>query len=229
MSNTILVVDDQSSVRQLLQEYLATQGFRVITATDGQEALFTARHQRPDLVLLDIMMPKMNGFQFLRVFRQECHVPVIIITAREAETDAVAGLDLGADDYVTKPFRMRELTARINAVMRRANETPDTTRVYRSGDLVLDQTRHSFTANGNPVALTPIEFDLLSILMRSPGQVFTRTQLVEHLGNSGFTGLDRTLNVHIRNLRTKIEIDPANPQLIETIFGVGYRFHETEQ
>ncbi|MBE0698647.1 MAG: response regulator transcription factor [Anaerolineaceae bacterium] len=226
MSATILVVDDQSNVRQLLQEYLTTQGFRVITATDGQEALFTARHQRPDLVLLDIMMPKMNGFQFLHVFRQECHIPVIIVTAREEETDAVTGLDLGADDYVTKPFRMRELTARINAILRRFDETPDTGRVFRSGTLVLDQTRHTMTAGGVPVALTPIEFDRLAILMRSPGQVFTRTQLVEHLGGSGFSGLDRTLNVHIRNLRTKIEIDPGSPQLIETVFGVGYRLHE---
>jgi DNA-binding response OmpR family regulator len=227
MSNTILVVDDQSSVRQLLQEYLSSQGFKVITATDGHEALYTARHQRPDLILLDIMMPKMNGYQFLRIFRQECPIPVIIITAREEETDAVAGLDLGADDYVTKPFRMRELIARINAVLRRMEESPEKNQVLRSGDVVLDQSRHSISVNGKAVTLTPIEFDLLAVLMHSPGQVFTRTQLVEHLGNSGFTGLDRTLNVHIRNLRTKIEINPSTPQIIETVFGVGYRFHES--
>ncbi len=227
MSNTILVVDDQSSVRQLLQEYLTSQGFRVITATDGHEALYTARHQQPDLVLLDIMMPKMNGYQFLRLFRQECPTPVIIITAREEETDAVAGLDLGADDYVTKPFRMRELTARIHAVLRRVEEVSEKNKILRSGEMVLDQSRHMITVNGNPITLTPIEFDLLAVLMHAPGQVFTRTQLVEHLGNSGFTGLDRTLNVHIRNLRTKIESDPGNPKIIETVFGVGYRFHET--
>jgi DNA-binding response OmpR family regulator len=227
MSNTILVVDDQSSVRQLLQEYLTSQGFRVITATDGHEALYTARHQQPDLVLLDIMMPKMNGYQFLRLFRQECPTPVIIITAREEETDAVAGLDLGADDYVTKPFRMRELTARIHAVLRRVEEVSEKNKILRSGEVVLDQSRHMITVNGNPITLTPIEFDLLAVLMHAPGQVFTRTQLVEHLGNSGFTGLDRTLNVHIRNLRTKIESDPGNPKIIETVFGVGYRFHET--
>lgn len=227
MNNTILVVDDQSSVRQLLQEYLAGQGFRVITATDGQEAIYTARHQQPDLILLDLMMPKMNGYQFLRTFRQESLTPVIIVTAREEETDAVTGLELGADDYVTKPFRMRELAARIHSVLRRADATSRKDRVYHSGGLVLDRARHTLTSHETPVLLTPIEFDLLSILMSSPGKVFTRVQLVEKLTNSGFTGLDRTLNVHIRNLRSKIEPDPSNPKLIETVFGVGYRFSDS--
>lgn len=226
MTNTILVVDDQSSVRQLIREYLTEQGFRVVTAEDGQRALYTARHEPPDLILLDIMMPKMDGYQFLRQYRQERQTPVIIITAREEETDAVLGLDLGADDYIIKPFRMRELMARIRAVLRRAAGSNERVEVLRAGDVMLDQGTHTVTVKNKPVPLTPLEFDMLAVLMRSPGQVFTRAQMVDHLLNSGFTGLDRTLNVHVRNLRTKIESDPSNPKYIETVFGVGYRFHK---
>jgi DNA-binding response OmpR family regulator len=228
MSNKILVVDDQASVRQLLQDYLTEQGFKVVTATDGQNAIYTARHEEPDLILLDIMMPRMDGYDFLRQYRQERQTPVIIITAREEETDAVVGLELGADDYVIKPFRMRELVARIHAVLRRKDESPEKFNLYREGDLVLDERTHTITLKDNPVSLTPIEFDLLRTMMRSPGRVFSRSELVEHLADSGFTGLDSTLNVHIRNLRTKIEPDPANPLYIDTVFGVGYRFIKSE-
>jgi DNA-binding response OmpR family regulator len=226
MPETILVVDDQSSVRTLMQEYLSEQGFRVVTAADGQEALYSARHEQPNLILLDIMMPKMDGYQFLRQYRQERQTPVIIITAREEETDAVLGLDLGADDYVVKPFRMRELLARIRAVLRRIEGAPEKQEVLHVGEIQLDQNTHMVTVKGNPVELTPIEFDMLAVMMRSPGRVFTREQMVDHLLDSGFTGLDRTLNVHIRNLRKKIESDPSSPQVIETVFGVGYRFHK---
>jgi DNA-binding response OmpR family regulator len=226
MPDTILVVDDQSSVRTLMQEYLSEQGFRVVTAADGQEALYSARHEQPNLILLDIMMPKMDGYQFLRQYRQERQTPVIIITAREEETDAVLGLDLGADDYVVKPFRMRELLARIRAVLRRIEGAPEKQEVLHVGEIQLDQNTHMVTVKGNPVELTPIEFDMLAVMMRSPGRVFTREQMVDHLLDSGFTGLDRTLNVHIRNLRKKIESDPSSPQVIETVFGVGYRFHK---
>jgi DNA-binding response OmpR family regulator len=226
MSNTILVVDDQSGVRQLLQEYLTEQGYQVLTATDGQNAIYEARRVPPDLILLDIMMPKMDGYQFLRQYRQERQTPIIIITAREEETDAVLGLELGADDYVIKPFRMRELLARIRAVIRRNEDSPERNELLRAGEIVLDERMHSVTAQGAPVSLTPIEFALLGILMRSPGRVFTRTDLVDLLSDSNFTGLDSTLNVHIRNLRSKIEPDPANPHYIETVFGVGYRFQK---
>lgn len=224
MPTRVLVVDDQANVRQLLQEYLSEQGFQVFTATDGQNALYTARHQQPDVILLDVMMPRMDGYQFLRQFRQERQTPIIIITAREEETDAVLGLDLGADDYVIKPFRMRELLARIRAVLRRKEEAAEKTEVLRAGDIVLDQRTHSVTIRESPVALTPIEFNLLAALMRSPGRVYERSELADHLTNSGFTGLERTLNVHIRNLRQKIESDPQAPRYIETVFGIGYRF-----
>lgn len=226
MAETIMVVDDQSSVRQLLQEYLTEQGYRVVTAPDGQHALYLARHEQPDLILLDVMMPKMDGYQFLRQFRLERRTPIIIITAREEETDAVLGLDLGADDYVTKPFRMRELMARIRAVLRRADGSPERFELLRAGDVVLDERTHSVAVKGQPVTLTPIEFDMLAILMRSPGRVFTRAELVDLLSGSGFAGLDSTLNVHVRNLRLKIEPDPSKPRYIETIFGVGYRFQK---
>ncbi len=227
MPDTILVVDDQSSVRKLLEEYLTEQGFRVLTATDGQNAIYMARHDPPDLILLDIMMPKMDGYQFLRQYRLERQTPVIIITAREEETDAVLGLDLGADDYVVKPFRMRELVARIRAVLRRKEETPEKFEVIRAGEIVLDEKTHIVTVQGTPVSLTPIEFALLEVFMRAPDRVYTRPELVDRLSESNFTGLDSTLNVHIRNLRLKIEPDPGNPCYIETVFGIGYRFRRT--
>jgi DNA-binding response OmpR family regulator len=223
---TILVVDDKSSVRQLLQDYLSEQNYRIITADNGENALYTARRDPPDLILLDIMMPKMDGYQFLRRYRQERSTPVIVITARQEETDAVLGLELGADDYIIKPFRMRELSARIQAVLRRVDPSQVTSQVLRSGELMVDPGAHTVTLANETVSLTPIEFDLLLILMKSPGQVFTRIQLVDQLVDSGFTGLDRTLNVHIRNLRKKIEPDGDEPYYIETVFGVGYRFRK---
>ncbi len=228
MADTILVIDDQSSVRQLLDEYLTEQGFRVIQADNGQNALYTARHDQPDLILLDIMMPKMDGYQFLRLYREERQTPVIIITAREEETDAVLGLDLGADDYVIKPFRMRELLARIRAVLRRNEPGPEKFELLRAGEIVLDERTHTVTAQKIPIALTPIEFDLLATMMRSPGRVFSRAELVDLLADSGFAGLENTLNVHIRNLRMKIEADPGNPRYVETVFGIGYRFQKAE-
>jgi DNA-binding response OmpR family regulator len=226
VTETIMVVDDQSSVRQLLQDYLEEQGYKVLTATDGQNALYMARHDPPNLILLDIMMPKMDGYQFLRQYRQERQTPVIIITAREEETDAVLGLDMGADDYVIKPFRMRELLARIRAAIRRSTGGEEKFEFLRAGEIVLDERTHVVTVRNEGVSLTPIEFDLLAVLMRSPGRVFSRTDLVDQLSDSGFVGLDSTLNVHIRNLRMKIENDPANPRYIETVFGIGYRFQK---
>jgi two-component system, OmpR family, alkaline phosphatase synthesis response regulator PhoP len=221
---TILVVDDKANVRQLLQEYLTEQGFNVTTATNGREAIYEARRSRPDLILLDIMMPEMDGYEFLRQYRQEKSTPVIVITAREEETDAVLGLELGADDYVIKPFRMRELVSRVKAVLRRAEGAAEPSRTLQAGEIVLDETMHTVEVRGEPVRLTPMEFDLLALLLAAPGRVFTREQIVEHLSDKGFAGLERTLNVHVRNLRTKIESDPEQPEYIETVFGIGYRF-----
>jgi DNA-binding response OmpR family regulator len=221
---TILVVDDAASVRQLLQDYLTQQGFRVVTAANGQEAIYAARHSNPDLILLDILMPQMDGFEFLRRYRREKQTPVIVITAKEEETDAVLGLELGADDYIIKPFRMRELVSRLRAVLRRQESASDPNRVLSARALSLDPATHTVSVRGAAADLTPFEFDLLALLMSAPGRVFTREHISVKLADSGFAGLERTLNVHIRNLRAKIELNPAEPEYIETVFGVGYRF-----
>ncbi len=221
---TILVVDDKSSVRLLLQDYLGEQGYRVVPAANGREAIYAARHEKPDLILLDLMMPEMDGYTFLKQYRQESQTPVIIITAKEEETDAVLGLELGADDYVIKPFRMRELASRVRAVLRRVEGAGKPGRVFKAGELELDENLHSVTVGGEEKSLTPMEFNLLATLMAEPGRVFTREQLVDHLAEGGFAGLERTLNVHVRNLRAKIEPDPDQPRYVETVFGVGYRF-----
>lgn len=223
MSTTILVVDDNASVRRLLQDYLEEQDYRVITADNGENALYSARREQPDLILLDLMMPKMDGYEFLRLYRQNRQTPVIMITARQDEPDAVLALEMGADDYVVKPFRMRELHARIRAVLRRAESKPPSEKRLQVGEVVLDPVVHSVCVDGRPVALTPIEFDLLGILMRAPDQVFRRAQLVEALSESGFNGLESTLNVHVHNLRAKLKITPNSPGYIASIFGVGYR------
>jgi DNA-binding response OmpR family regulator len=228
MTKTVLVVDDKAGVRQLITDYLSEQGFRIVTAANGRDALYAARHEAPDAILLDLMMPEMDGFQFLQAYRRERSVPVIILTARVDESDAVLGLELGADDYVIKPFRMRELAARVRAVLRRAEPPGPARRPLRVGDVLFDAATHSVTVRGQPVSLTPTEFNLLGVLMGAPGQVFTREQLADRLAEDGYSGLERTLNVHIRNLRAKIEPDPDRPQLVETVFGVGYRFYRPE-
>jgi DNA-binding response OmpR family regulator len=222
MTQTLLVVDDKLNVRQMLKDYLTEQGFRVVTAENGQDALFVARYEKPDLVLLDIMMPHMDGYQFLPAFRRESKAPVILLTAKLEELDKVQGLELGADDYVTKPFGMRELLARIRAQLRRAGQAPVESTLLRAADIVLDKETRTVRVGERNVNLTPSEFDLLLILITTPGRVYSRDELLN--GLAGAASVERTVDVHIRNLRAKIEPDPANPRYIETVFGVGYRF-----
>ena len=224
MSKSILVVDDKANVRTLVREYLTEQGFHVSVADNGQNALYAARQDKPDLILLDVMMPEMDGYEFIRAYRKESETPIILLTARLEESDKVIGLELGADDYVTKPFGMRELLARINTVLRRAGKAPQPSRVLRAANIVLDQVTHSVTVGDHEVRLTPSEFDLLAILMASPGRVFSRLDLLDVLQGTSFEGVSRTIDQHIRNLRAKIEPNPAEPQYIETVFGIGYRF-----
>ncbi len=224
MTKTILVVDDSASVRTLVREYLTAEGFRVVTANDGRAALFTARSEKPDLILLDIMMPEMTGYEFIRAYRKERATPIILLTAKLEESDKVLGLELGADDYVTKPFGMRELAARINAVLRRAIATPTPSEILRAADIALDKGSRAVTVNDRAVNLTPSEFELLAVLMSAPGRVFSRSTLLDQVQGTSFEGVERTIDVHIRNLRTKIEPDPSKPIYIETVFGVGYRF-----
>ena len=226
MSRTILVVDDKASVRNLVREYLEAEGYRVVAATNGREALYAARQEKPDLILLDIMMPQMSGYDFIRAYRKERETPIIVLTAKLDETDKVLGLELGADDYVTKPFGMKELAARINAVLRRAGRQAVQSEVLAAGGIRLDRETRLVTVDGRPVSLTPSEFELLSILMSAPGRVFSRAELLARLQGNSFEGVERTVDVHIRNLRTKIEPDPAQPASIETVFGVGYRFRQ---
>lgn len=225
MAKTILVVDDTESLRTLVKSYLTQEGFRVITAADGRQALFLARDEKPDLILLDLMMPEMGGYEFMRVYGREADTPIIILTAKVDESDKVLGLELGADDYVTKPFGMRELTARIRAVLRRAGKTPPQAELLRAGDITLDRNGRLVKVNGSYVDLTPSEFDLLAALMAAPGRAFSRLDLLDILQGNAFEGYERTIDVHIRNLRSKIELDSRNPHYVETVYGVGYRFN----
>ena len=223
---TILVVDDKASVRTLVRDYLAEQGFRVVTAGNGRDALFVARQEKPDLILLDIMMPEMDGYEFIRTYRRERETPIILLTARLEETDKVLGLELGADDYVTKPFGMRELVARIRAVLRRVGGEPGAADVLRSVHITLDRSARRVEVEEQAVELTPTEFDLLATLMSAPDRVFSRAELLEAVQGVAVETMERAVNVHVSNLRAKIELDPGNPRYIETVFGVGYRFHD---
>ena len=227
MSRTILVVDDKRELRNMVKSYLEVEGFRVVTAGDGREAIFVAREAKPDLILLDLMMPEMGGYEFLRAWSREADTPVIILTAKLEEHDKVLGLELGADDYVTKPFSLRELTARVRAVLRRLEKSQTEPEILRSGEVVLDPSRRLVTVDDTRVDLTPTEFDLLAIFMASPGRVFSRLDLLDQTQGEAYEGYERTIDVHIRNLRTKIEPDPKSPRYIETVYGVGYRFSGT--
>ena len=224
VAKTILVVDDKESVRTLVADYLTAEGFRVVCAENGRVALGVARQEKPDLILLDIMMPEMDGYEFVRAYRREHATPIILLTARLEETDKVLGLELGADDYVTKPFGMRELVARIRAVLRRAGQDSAPCEVLHVGEVTLDRRDHLVTVGDRLVQLTPSEFALLAALMAAPGRVFSRAVLLEQLPGISFEGAERSVDVHIRNLRLKIERDPGQPSYIETVFGAGYRF-----
>ncbi len=226
MVKKILIVDDNPQLRTMVKSYLTQEGFEISTAGDGQEALYVARHDKPNLIILDLMMPEMGGYEFLKAYSREADTPVIILTARIEEYDKVLGLELGADDYVTKPFSPRELTARVRAVLRRIDKQSTGTEIIRAADIVLDPEKRSVIVGTSPVTLTPSEFDLLAILMTSPGRVFSRMELLDHLQGTAYEAYERSIDVHIRNLRTKIEPDPSNPRYIETVYGAGYRFVE---
>jgi DNA-binding response OmpR family regulator len=224
MSQTILVVDDEPQIVHFVRAYLEDAGYRVVTASEGQEALFVARHEKPDLVILDIMMPGMDGWDFIRRYRRERDTPVIMLTARVEETDQVLGLELGADDYVTKPFSPRALVARVRAALRRARGGPTPSAVLRGGDVVLDREAHTVTVGGREVDLTPTEFNLLEVLMTTPGRVFTRAELLDRvLGDEAYV-FERTIDAHVKNLRRKIEPHPARPRYVVTVRGAGYKF-----
>ena len=221
---TILVVDDEAKIVKTVRAYLENAGFRVTTAGDGQAALTAFRHERPALVVLDLGLPGIDGLDVARTLRQESSVPIIMLTARVEETDRLIGLELGADDYVTKPFSPRELVARVRAVLRRAGgEWEQSPPPVVAGDIAIDLERRQVTVAGRPADLTPTEFELLALLARHPGRVFTRLELLDRVQGYSFEGYERTVDAHVKNLRLKIEPDPKRPRYIVTVFGVGYK------
>jgi DNA-binding response OmpR family regulator len=221
---TILVVDDEARLVSLVETYLTQSGFKVATASNGLEALSVAERTNPDLIILDIMMPEMDGYEFMRTYRAEHDTPIILLTARVDSDEKVVGLESGADDYITKPFRPRELMARVKSVLRRSGKKEPTVKTLHVADIVLDRDAHSVQVADRFVDLTPSEFDLLAALMSSPGRVFSRLDLLDILQGVRYAGYERAIDLHIKNLRAKIEPSRSNPSYIETVYGVGYRF-----
>ena len=224
MNETILVVDDEPKIVQLARDYLEKSGFRVLTSGDGQQALAITRQERPDLIVLDLMLPGMDGLDVCRTIRRESDVPIIMLTARAEETDQLIGLELGADDYITKPFSPRALVARVRALLRRTQGNLLQQETLRIGDMELDLRRKQLILKGEIIHLTRSEFLLLETLAKHPGQPLSREQLLEKLHGVVFDGVDRSVDSHIKNLRRKIEPDPADPIYIQTVYGFGYKF-----
>lgn len=222
----VLIVEDDKTLLSVLQYNIAKEGYDTLTASDGIQALEAARARRPDLIVLDVMLPGMSGLEVCRILRQEMTVPILMLTARVEETDKVAGLDSGADDYMTKPFSTRELLARVRAILRRASmpgPRPGEGTVVRAGDIEIDTARHTATVAGRPVDLTPKEFDLITFLAKNTGLVFSREQLLERVWGYDYAGDTGTIDVHVRWLREKIEDSPSKPRRLLTVRGVGYK------
>jgi DNA-binding response OmpR family regulator len=227
MARTILVVDDEPTQREMLAEALEAEGFTIVTAADGRAALLKFREAKPDLVLLDLMLPEMSGIEVCRIIRAESGVPILMLTAKNSELDKVVGLELGADDYVTKPFSLRELIARVRAQFRRTEQqivTSGQPTLIEVGAVSVDLAGHRLLRDGVTVPLKPKAFELLAFLVRNPGQVFTRDQLLEHVWGYDYAGETRTVDVHVHWLRARIEDDPANPEFLHTVRGTGYVF-----
>jgi len=234
--NKILLVDDDQNILDMLKYNLEKENYHVILAADGGQALEKARSEKPDLIILDVMVPVLSGFEVCRILRNEMTVPILMLSARADEVDRVVGLELGADDYITKPFGVRELMARVRATLRRSQrlqfdthagrnpDEEDVSGILRSRGFEVDVPRHTASRNGIPLQLSPKEFQLLAFLMRHRGQVFVREQLVEKLWGYDYDGTSRTIDVHIRSIRRKIEDDPAKPEYLVTVHGLGYKF-----
>ncbi len=227
MPQRVLIVDDEPKLVQGLAAYFQQAGFDTLSAYDGKTALAMARREQPDLILLDLMMPEIDGLEVCREVRRDSAVPIIMITARVEETDMLIGLELGADDYITKPYSPREVVARARAVLRRASGGLISANVLRAGPVAIDLDRYSVQVNGQPVELTPTEFALLSALLRNVGRPLNRSQLLDAAQGDAYEGYERTIDAHIKNLRRKIEPNPTRPSYILTVFGVGYKFNDT--
>jgi len=228
MNKRILVVDDEEWVRELVGRYLEEAGFDVVTAADGRKALTQFDSHRPDLVILDWMLPGLDGLEVATHIRKRSSVPIIMLTARTEEGDRIKGLEFGADDYVVKPFSTRELEARVRAVLRRSQGDFTRATTLESGEIRVDTDQHEVRVGGRSVELSPMEFDLLVFLMKHPGRVFTRLELLEALRGTTYESFERSIDSHIRRLRQKIEPDPNDPRYVLTVFGVGYKFAKGE-
>jgi DNA-binding response OmpR family regulator len=224
LKQTVLIIEDETRIAHWVREYFEQEGFRTLTAADGPTGLQMAQSGRPDLIILDLMLPGLDGKEICRAIRTESDVPIIMLTARGKEIDRIVGLELGADDYVVKPFSPGELVARARAVLRRAYGNVRQPDALQGGNIFMDLVAHTCMVAGQPVKLSRVQFDLLTALMRNSGRVLNRQQLLEAVFAEDFDGFDRTIDVHIRRLRQRVEFDPANPRHILTVFGVGYKF-----
>lgn len=224
MKQTILIAEDEADIRNILRLYLESENYEVLEAADGESAVAAVRNGSPDLVILDIMMPKLDGFAVVRAIRQQSDIPVLILSARNQDNDKILGLNLGADDYIAKPFNALEIVARVKAHLRRSDRSR--TAFYSAGGLTLNPETCTVTKDGEPVPLTPTEYKLLSVLMRSPGRIFTRVQLSEAINGEYYENDDNTMMVHISKLREKIEDNPRKPARLVTVRGLGYRFEK---
>ena len=223
---TILIVDDEPKIVQLARDYLEHAGFAVITAPDGKAALISVRSNKPDLIVLDLGLPQLDGLDVTRSIRKDSNVPIIMLTARAEETDKLIGLELGADDYITKPFSPKELVARVRTVLRRTENTDSTAEIIRAVDLTLDVPRMKVTRADETIELTPTEFQLLAALAQQPGRIFTRAQLLDAVRGVAFESYERAIDAHIKNIRHKIEPNTREPRYVLTVYGVGYKFAE---
>ena len=226
MNELVLVVDDEPKIVKQARDYLEKSGFRVVTAAEGKTALAVARHERPDLIVLDLNLPGMDGLDVCRALRRDSDVPIIMLTARVQEADRLIGLELGADDYITKPFSPRELVARVRAVLRRVQGGVRHPGLIRAGDLEIDLHGHRVTRAGESIRLSRTEFNLLATLAQHPGQTFTRAQLIDRLHGVAWEGYDRSIDAHIKNVRRKLEDDPSEPRYVLTVYGIGYKFSD---
>ncbi|MCA9894174.1 MAG: response regulator transcription factor [Anaerolineae bacterium] len=224
MAKKILIADDEPQILNTVGAYLEKDGYTVISVRNGQEALYAFRHEKPDLVILDVMMPEMDGLQAARLIRKESNVPLVFLTARVDEIDQIAGLELGADDYIAKPFSPRVVIARVRALLRRTQgDLASESSIWRIKNLELNSETHLVMLGSQRIDLTPSEFSILQTLIARPGRVFTRMELLDYLPGEAYAAYERTIDVHMKNLRIKIEEDPRNPEYIETVYGVGYR------
>ncbi len=226
MAKKILVVDDEKRIVEILQAYLERDGYRVIAAYDGRSALELARSNSPDLIILDLMLPEVSGWDVCRELRRESDVPIIMLTARDDTTDKIIGLELGADDYVTKPFEPKEIISRARAVLRRSDVKTVSKSTLNVGEIMIDTNKRLVRRGDRNIELTPIEFDLLRVMAENPGRVYSRMQLLDKVQGDAYEGYERTVDSHIKNLRKKLELDPEHPVYIITIYGVGYKLGE---